>query len=62
MLDNRNEQDIQESDKVHLRNQEKLERGTDHGRKKFSWGENPEKYFPGRCAFTITFCNSYDAT
>ena len=36
--------------------------GTDCRRKNFSQGENPERYLPGRYAFSITICNSNDAT
>ena len=31
-------------------------------RKNFSWGENPEKHFPGRFAFPITVTYSNDLT
>ena len=31
----------------------KLDCGFDSWMKKFSWGENPERYLPGRCVFTI---------
>ena len=30
--------------------------------KKLNWDENPERNMPGRCAITITICNSDDAT
>ena len=30
--------------------------------KNFSRGENPERLFPGRCAFALPICNSNDAT
>ena len=32
------------------------------GGKKLSRGENPERDLPGRCAITITICNSDDTT
>ena len=64
-MDNRLSQNVQESrqnHKVHDENHEKLENGTDSGRKKLSWGENPEWYIPGRWAVTITMYNRDDAT
>ena len=65
MLDNRQSQNVldsRQSRKVYRENHEKLESGIDYKRKKFSWGENPKRYTPGRCAINITICNSYDAT
>ena len=64
-LDNRlskNIQDIWRSNKVHQVKNEKLETWTNSRRKKLSWGENPERNPPGRCAITITICDSDDAT
>ena len=57
-----NVQDIQQSHKAYQGNHERLGSGTDSKKKKLSWGENPEKYLPGRCAITIIICNSNDAT
>ena len=50
------------SNEVHQRNHEKLESWTDSRRKKFHWSKNPERYIPGKCAISITICNSNDAT
>ena len=50
------------SDEVNRENYEKLDSGTDGRRKKLSWGEHSERYLPGRCAITITICDSDDAT
>ena len=45
-----------QSYKVYHRKQEKLESGIDNRRKKFTWGEIPERYIPERRAITITIC------
>ena len=39
-----------------------MESGIDSRRKKLSWGKNPDRYIPGRCAITITIRNSDSAT
>ena len=41
---------------------QKRESGIDSKKKKFSWGKNPERHLPERCAFTITICNCKNAT
>ena len=40
----------------------KLKSGIDSRNKRFSEGENPEGYIPGRGAITVIICNSDDAT
>ena len=64
-LDNKlsqNREDIRLSHKDYRENHEKLESVIDMGKKKFSTGENPERYIPGRQTFTISIYNSNDAT
>ena len=48
--------------KIHHGSHEKLESGIDQMKKYFNWGENPERYHPGRSTLNITICNSNDAT
>ena len=48
--------------KVYRENHEKLESGIDCKMKNLNWGENSERYLPGRCTITITICDSDDAT
>ena len=64
-LDNKqsqNVQDIRRSHKLYRENHWNLESGVDSRKKRLNWGENPESDLAGRCAITITFCNSDDAT
>ena len=48
-------------DETEIKTKEKLESGIISRKKKYSWGENPERYIPGRCTITITICDSDDA-
>ena len=48
---------ISDKIKVHHGNRENLESRTES-----SWGENSERYIPGRCAVTIIICNDDDTT
>ena len=57
-------QNVQDSRRIHKVNWEnngKLKYEIDYRWKKFSWYENPKKYFPGRSGITIPICNSDDA-
>ena len=57
-----NVQNITWSHKLHRRDHENLESGTDNRRKKQSWNKDPKRYFPRRCTITLTIQNSHDAT
>ena len=63
-LDNKMSQNIQNitwSHKLHRENHEDLEIWIDSRRKKLGWNKDPKRYFPRRCAITLTIHNCHDA-
>ena len=57
-----NVQNITWSHKLHRRDHEDLESGTDSRRKKHSWNKDPKRHLPRSYTIALTIHNSHDAT